>query len=72
MRAVFRRMLSLVRRASRWLREVLVVGLLAAVYVVVLPWFALGQRVFGDRRSRGWRLRDDRDVGNIERLRQPF
>jgi hypothetical protein len=71
MKALFRRMLALVRRASDRLRVALLVGLLAVVYALLIPWFSLGYRLFG-KRTRGWRPRVDLDACSLERLRQPF
>jgi hypothetical protein len=64
-------LLGRVRRASERVRSALVVGLLALVYVLVIPWFALGKRL-GRGRPRGWVQRQDAAVGSIERLRQLF
>jgi hypothetical protein len=64
-------LLGKVRRASERVRSALVVGLLAAVYALVIPWFALARRL-GSGRPRGWVQRQDRAVGSIERLRRLF
>lgn len=65
------RMLARVRRASTAVRRALVLGLLAILYALVLPWFALYVRVFR-RPTSGWQHRDDREVASLRRLRQPF
>lgn len=65
------RALARVRRASAAVRRALVLGLLAVIYVLVLPWFALYVRVFR-RPTSGWQHREDPDVASLPRLRQPF
>jgi hypothetical protein len=70
-RRLFAALLEKVRRASERVRAAIVVTLLAIVYVLVLPWFALFKRISGPRPS-GWVLRDEPDVARLERLRQPF
>lgn len=67
----FRRMLAFVRRASDRVFAALVVALLAVVYVLVLPWFALARRLSGPPPA-GWQARDDRGVASRERLRRMF
>jgi hypothetical protein len=63
--------LRLARRASVALRRVLVVILLAGVYGLAIPWVWVWLRVRGARPA-GWVTRNDRSVGALERLRQPF
>lgn len=69
--ALARRFAGGLRRASDGLRRALTIALLALVYVIVLPWFALVRRL---RRpaAPGWRVRRDPNVGSLERLREPF
>lgn len=69
--SLFARVLARVRRASAAVRRALVLGLLAVIYVLVLPWFALYVRVFR-RPASGWQHRHDREVASLPRLRQPF
>lgn len=71
MKGAFFWLLGKVRRASERVRSALVLGLLAAVYALVIPWFALGKRL-GSGRARGWVRRQDGQVGSLERLRRPF
>lgn len=65
------RLLARVRRASEAVRRALVVSLLALVYLLVLPWFAVGLRLRG-RRPPGFRARQDPAIATLERLRLPF
>jgi hypothetical protein len=57
--------------ASALVRGVVARALLAVVYVVVVPFYALGMRL-ATRRRGGWHDRLDADVGSLERLRRPF
>jgi hypothetical protein len=68
---LFRRVLAVVRRASAAVYRFLVLVLLAIVYVVVLPWFAVGLRLRA-RRPRGFRRREDGALTTLARLRSPF
>ncbi len=70
-KARFARLFARVRRASDVVRRGLVVALLALVYVLVLPCFALGLRLRG-RRLSGFRPRRDAAIGSLERLRLPY
>ncbi len=70
-RRLFAALLEKVRRASERIRAAIVVTLLALVYVLVLPWFALFKRISG-RPAGGWVLRDEPDITRLDRLRQPF
>lgn len=65
------RLLARVRRASEAVRRGLVVGSLALVYVLVLPWFAVGLRLRA-RRSPGFRPRRDPAIATLDRLRLPY
>lgn len=67
----FARLLARIRRASEALRRALVVGLLALVYGLVLPWFAVGLRLRG-RRLPGFRPRSDPAIATLDRLRLPY
>jgi hypothetical protein len=71
LRGFFARLLGLVRRASDRVRRVVVTGLLYALYVVAMPWFAIALRLGGPR-AGGWRRRDDAAVATLERLRRAF
>lgn len=64
------RLLARVRRASDAVRRALVVALLVLVYVLVLPWFALGLRLRA-RRLPGFRRRHDPALATLGRLRLP-
>lgn len=64
------RLLARVRRASDAVRRALVVALLVLVYVLVLPWFAVGLRLRA-RRLPGFRARRDPALATLERLRLP-
>jgi hypothetical protein len=57
--------------ASAFVRGIVARGLLAVVYVVVVPFYAIGMRLAA-RRPGGWHDRLDADVGSVERLRRPF
>ncbi len=57
--------------ASAFVRGFVARVLLAVVYVVVVPFYALGMRL-ARRRRGGWHDRLDADVGSVERLRRPF
>jgi hypothetical protein len=61
---------AILRRASAILRRAITIALLALVYVLVLPWFALGLAM--TKRPRGWQLRRDRELMSRERLRRLF
>jgi hypothetical protein len=65
------RLLYAIRRASAAIYRVLIIGLLAFVYALVLPWLALAFRL-GSRKSGGWRVRRDTEVASIERLRSLY
>ena len=65
------RLLALVRRASGVVYRAIVIALLALVYVIVLPLFAIFFRLRGER-AHGWRRRDDPDLATLERLRSRF
>ena len=69
---LFARLLAAVRRASSAIYRTIVLALLAVTYVIVLPWFFVARRLFGAPPPGGWRLRDDRDLASIERLRSHF
>ncbi len=64
------RLLARVRRASEAVRRGVVVSLLFLVYVLVLPWFAVGLRLRA-RRLPGFRPRLDPALTSRERLRMP-
>jgi hypothetical protein len=64
-------LLAAVRRASAAIYRALLLVLLSLVYVVVLPFFALGFRLRRPRPS-GFRRRDDPGLASVERLRSPF
>lgn len=66
----FARLLARVRRASEAVRRGVVVALLFLVYVLVLPWFAVGLRLRA-RRLPGFRPRLDPALASLERLRMP-
>jgi hypothetical protein len=68
----FSRLIAIVRRASAAVYRGLVLVLLAIVYVVVLPWFALAWRLRGRPRPGGWRPRHDPGLASLERLRSLF
>lgn len=70
MRNALRRLIALARAASAYLRYALAVALLVIVYVTVVPVLALVRA--RSARPRGWRMRDDRDVGTLARLRRPW
>jgi len=67
---MLRRAWSLAARASARLRQALVLLLLVALYVAVLPWFALARRA--RRPAPGWRERNDPRLTDIDRLRSRF
>ena len=71
---LFRRLLAVVRRASAAIYRTLVLALLAVVYVLVLPFFALAFRLRARRAPSApvWRLRDDPGVASMDRLRSLF
>lgn len=62
------RVLRTVRRASGAVYRALVVALLALVYALLLPWFAVAFRL---RRAsaEGFVRRDDPDLATLDRLR---
>jgi hypothetical protein len=66
-----RRVLQAVRRASRFVRAILTIALLAVVYVVVFPLYAAWMRLT-IRRPLGWRQPEVAAPGSLERLRRPF
>ena len=68
---LFSRLLTVVRRASAAAYRGTLIVLLALVYALVLPWFALGWRLRG-RRAGGWRRREDPGLASTERLRSLF
>lgn len=73
LRRAFARLLARVRRASEVLRVAIAAALLLLVYVLLLPWFALGLRLFSVRpRPGGWRARHDPGLASAERLRSLF
>lgn len=73
LRRAFARLLARVRRASEVLRVAIAAALLLFVYVLLLPWFALGLRLFSPRsRPGGWRARRDPGLASVERLRSLF
>lgn len=59
------------RRTSERLYRALVIALLALVYVVFLPPFALAARLRARQGGR-WLVRDDRAVASRERLLRMF
>lgn len=65
------RLLALVRRASAAVYRALLIALLAVVYVLVLPWFALAWRL-RRRPSPGFQRRDDPGLASLDRLRLLF
>ena len=65
------RLLARIRRASDAVRRALVDGLLVLVYIIVLPWFAVGLRLRA-RRLPGFRARQDPAIATLERLRMPL
>lgn len=71
MRGARGQLLARLRRASAVVRRGTLIALLTLAYAVVVPslwlWLAVGRR-----RGAGWRVRGDRDVGTLERLRRPF
>lgn len=70
-RAIARRLLAGMRRTSDGLYRLLLLVLLAMVYVLVIPWYALALRLRG-RRATGWLARSDSGVGALQRLRSPY
>jgi hypothetical protein len=67
----FPRLAAILRRASAAVYRGLLLVLLAIVYLVVLPWFALAWRL-GGARPGGWRRRHDPGLASLERLRSLF
>lgn len=65
------RVLERVRAWSDAVRRAIVIALLAVVYAIVLPAFAVYVRVLRAE-PRGWQRRADADVAAIGRLRRPF
>jgi hypothetical protein len=65
------RILAAIRRASAMVYRVLLIAMLAVVYALAFPWFALVVRM-RRRPPRGFRVRRDPDVASLERLRSLY
>jgi hypothetical protein len=66
-----RELFLILLRASAFVRRLVAGLLLALIYVLVVPWYALWTRVAARRRS-GWSSRRDAEVATLQRLRRPY